>query len=90
MTEILVLVDHVGGVVRRTTAELLTIARRLGEPSAVFIGEGIDQARDMLMQYGAEKLYVLAAPELTAARSSHRRRKRSRSSSDRGSRPPSS
>ena len=38
MSEILVLVDHVDGAVRKTTNELLTIARRLGEPSAVFIG----------------------------------------------------
>ena len=38
MSEILVLVDHVDGAVRKPTHELLTIARRLGEPSAVFIG----------------------------------------------------
>ena len=38
MAEILVLVDHADGAVRKTTHELLTIARRLGEPSAVFIG----------------------------------------------------
>ena len=42
MAEVLVLVDHVDGAVRKTTAELLTIARRLGEPSAVFIGAGVD------------------------------------------------
>jgi electron transfer flavoprotein alpha subunit len=65
MTEILVLVDHVDGVVRRTTAELLTIARRLGEPSAVFVGSGIDTAREGLRQFGAAKVYVLDAPELT-------------------------
>ena len=44
MAEVLVLVDHVDGAVRKTTTELLTIARRLGEPSAVFIGSGVDQA----------------------------------------------
>jgi len=65
MTEILVLVDHVDGAVRKTTAELLTIARRLGEPSAVFIGGTIEAARASLKQYGAEKVYVLDAPELT-------------------------
>ena len=32
MAEVLVLVDHVDGTVRKTTLELLTIARRLGEP----------------------------------------------------------
>ena len=43
MAEVLVLVDHVGGDVRKTTAELLTIARRLGEPTAVFIGPGAEK-----------------------------------------------
>ncbi len=65
MTEILVLVDHVDGTVRKTTAELLTIARRLGEPVAVFIGSGLEAARDALKQYGAEKIYVLDSAELT-------------------------
>ena len=38
MSEVLVLVDHVDGKVTKPTLELLTIARRLGEPSAVLIG----------------------------------------------------
>ncbi len=38
MSEVLVLVDHVEGHVTKATTELLSIARRLGEPSAVFIG----------------------------------------------------
>ena len=58
MSEILVLVDHVDGNVRKTTSELLTIARRLGEPSAVFIGSG-DAPVDALKKYGAEKVYVV-------------------------------
>ena len=65
MSEILVLVDHADGTVRKTTAELLTIARRLGEPSAVFIGSGIDSARDALKKYGAEKVYVIDGADLT-------------------------
>ena len=64
MSEVLVLVDHVDGAVRRTTAELLTLARRLGEPSAVFVGTGVDAARSSLRSYGAEKVYVLDDPEL--------------------------
>ena len=44
MAEVLVLVDHVDGAVRKTTLELLTLARRLGEPSAVFIGTGYEKA----------------------------------------------
>ncbi len=65
MSEVLVLVDHVEGDVRRTTAELLTIARRLGEPSAVFIGTGVDVARVALAKYGAAKVYAFEAAELT-------------------------
>ncbi len=57
MAEVLVLVDHVEGKVRKTTAELLTIARRLGEPSAVFVGAGFDDAKESLAKYGAEKIY---------------------------------
>jgi len=59
MSEVLVLVDHVGGTVRKTTNEMLTIARRLGEPSAVFIGQLSDEAGAALKQYGAEKIYVV-------------------------------
>ncbi len=65
MSEILVLVDHVDGAVRKTTAELLTFARRLGEPSAVFIGAGLDTAREALTAHGAEKIYVLQGADLT-------------------------
>lgn len=57
MAEILVLVDHVEGAVRKTTAELLTIAARLGEPAAVFIGPGYDAAAATLGEYGATKAY---------------------------------
>jgi electron transfer flavoprotein alpha subunit len=59
MTEILVLVDHVDGAVRKPTLEMLTIARRLGEPSAVFIGSDVSTAADTLKQYGAEKIYAV-------------------------------
>ena len=57
MSEILVLVDHLDGAVRKTTTELLTIARRLGEPAAVFIGDGYDIAAATLASFGAGKTY---------------------------------
>jgi electron transfer flavoprotein alpha subunit len=57
MAEVLVLVDHAGGTVRKTTTELLTLARRLGEPSAVFIGEGYEEAKATLAAYGAQKIH---------------------------------
>lgn len=65
MAEVLVLVDHLDGVVRKTTSELLTIARRLGEPSAVFIGGGFDGAKATLAQYGAEKIYRVESADVT-------------------------
>ena len=64
MSEILVLVDHVDGAVRKPTYELLTIARRLGEPSAVFIGSDVSSAAENLKAYGAEKIYVVDDAEI--------------------------
>jgi electron transfer flavoprotein alpha subunit len=64
MPEILVLVDHVDGAVRKPTLELLTLARRLGEPSAVFLGRGADAATATLGEFGARKVYVVDAPEI--------------------------
>src|SRR6187200_3483014 len=66
MSEILVLVDHVDGAVRKPTHELLTIARRLGEPSAVFIGAAgkADGVVEAVRKYGAEKVYVVDDVEI--------------------------
>ncbi len=61
MSEILVLIDHADGEVKKPTYELLTLARRLGAPSAVFIGSG-DQGSavaEKVKKYGAEKVYVV-------------------------------
>jgi electron transfer flavoprotein alpha subunit len=61
MSEVLVLIDHVDGAVRKPTFELLTIAKRLGEPSAVFIGpaDQAAEATEKVKKYGAEKVYVV-------------------------------
>ena len=59
MAEVLVLVDHADGIVRKTTLELLTLARRLGEPSAVFVGTLGDETATVLRQYGAAKVYTV-------------------------------
>lgn len=59
MSEVLVYVDHVDGAVTKPTTELLTLARRLGEPSAVFVGNGADAAKETLASFGAETIYVL-------------------------------
>ena len=65
MSEILVLVDHVDGSVRKTTNELLTFARRIGDPSALFLGSGVDSARETLARFGARKVYVVDTPEVS-------------------------
>src|SRR5690606_33842082 len=67
MAEVLVLVDHVDGTVRKTTAEMLTGASRLGEPSAVWIGPA-DKAQasaPLLARFGAHKVYVVDDPQVT-------------------------
>ncbi|MFF9040586.1 electron transfer flavoprotein subunit alpha/FixB family protein [Streptomyces sp. NPDC014892] len=61
MSEVLVVVDHAEGEVKKPTYELLTIARRLGEPSAVFFGSP-DQGQavaEKVKRYGAAKVYVV-------------------------------
>ncbi|WP_328529313.1 electron transfer flavoprotein subunit alpha/FixB family protein [Nocardioides sp. NBC_00368] len=61
MAEVLVLIDHVGGQVKKPTYELLTLAAKLGEPSAVYIGgaDGAAGAAEAVKGYGAEKVYVV-------------------------------
>jgi electron transfer flavoprotein alpha subunit len=66
MAEVLVLVDHTDGEVKKVTAELLTFARRLGEPAAVFVGSGFDTARESLAQHGATKAYVADGADLSS------------------------
>ncbi|KDN81335.1 electron transfer flavoprotein subunit alpha/FixB family protein [Kitasatospora cheerisanensis] len=65
MSEILVLVDHADGAVRKPALELLTLARRLGAPSAVVLGAG-DAAAAIAAkaaEFGAEKVYVADGEE---------------------------
>ncbi|MET0767342.1 MAG: electron transfer flavoprotein subunit alpha/FixB family protein [Aeromicrobium sp.] len=56
MTEVLVLIDAPDGKVTKPSLELLTIARRIGEPSAVVFGSADN---GVLAEYGAEKIYTL-------------------------------
>ena len=64
MAEILVLAEHSGESVKKVTTELLTLARRFGEPSVVWTGPGAEGARDRLAEFGAATVYVAADPEL--------------------------
>ena len=65
MAEVLVLVDHVAGEVKKVTLELLTAARRLGEPSAVVVGEPGEtgKLKDALASHGAAKVYAAESAE---------------------------
>jgi electron transfer flavoprotein alpha subunit len=63
---ILVLVDHADGTPKKVTLELLTKAHSLGEPAAVFIGQGYENAKDKLAEYGATKVYLAEGPEYDA------------------------
>jgi electron transfer flavoprotein alpha subunit len=64
MAEVLVLAEHTAdGEVKKVTLELLTAARRLGEPSVVWTGPGADAAQPRLAEYGAAKVYVADSPD---------------------------
>jgi electron transfer flavoprotein alpha subunit len=60
MAEVLVLVEHADGALKKVSAELITAARKLGEPAAVVIGKPGTAAplTEGLTQAGAAKIYV--------------------------------
>jgi electron transfer flavoprotein alpha subunit len=60
MAEILVLAEHAGDDVKKVTLELITLARRFGEPSVVWTGPGAEQAQARCAEYGAARIYVAA------------------------------
>ncbi len=66
MAEVLVLVDAVDGSVKKSTLELLTAARAIGEPSAVVIGApgAAAAVKGTLAEYGAAKVYVAESDEI--------------------------
>ena len=63
MAEILVLAEHSGETVKKVTTELLTLARRFGEPAVVWAGDGAEAGRERLAEYGAAKVYVAVGRE---------------------------
>ncbi|MDQ2739680.1 MAG: electron transfer flavoprotein subunit alpha/FixB family protein [Actinomycetota bacterium] len=60
MSEVLVLVEHANGSVKKTTSELLAAAARLGSPSAVVVGASGTAAAlvEQLGAAGAAKIYA--------------------------------
>jgi len=65
MSEILVLAAHDGESVKKVTLELLTLARRFGDPAAVWLGPGADAGRERLAEYGAAKVYTADGDVMT-------------------------
>jgi electron transfer flavoprotein alpha subunit len=60
MAEVLVLVEHADGALKKVSSELITAARVLGEPAAVVVGKpgAADPLVDGLKSAGAAKIYV--------------------------------
>ncbi|MEU4600286.1 electron transfer flavoprotein subunit alpha/FixB family protein [Nocardia sp. GTS18] len=66
MAEVLVLVEHADGAVKKVSTELLTAARALGTPAAVVTGAPgtADKLAAALAAAGAEKIYVAESDEI--------------------------
>jgi len=62
MTEVLVLAEHTGGEVKKVTCELITLARRFGEPAVVWTGPGAADGQPRCAEFGAARVYVAADP----------------------------
>jgi electron transfer flavoprotein alpha subunit len=58
MAAVLVLVEHEEGSLKKVTAQMLSKARQLGEPAAVFVGDGLDAATEALGRYGVATVYA--------------------------------
>jgi electron transfer flavoprotein alpha subunit len=64
MAEVLVLAERdASGEVKKVTLELLTAARRIGEPSVVWLGPGAEGAQARLAEYGAVRVYAADSPD---------------------------
>ena len=62
MSEVLVVVEHGEGAVTKPTLELLTLARRMGDPVAVLFGD-LDLT-EILGTYGASAVLVVDDPAI--------------------------
>ena len=66
MTTVLVLAerDSSNGTVKKTTLELLTLARRLGEPHVVWFGDPGSEDASVLAEYGASAVHVVKGQDM--------------------------
>ncbi|WP_280262792.1 electron transfer flavoprotein subunit alpha/FixB family protein [Nocardia abscessus] len=66
MAEVLVLVEHAEGAIKKVSTELLTAARTLGEPAAVVLGTAGtgEKLAEALAAAGAEKIYIAESDDV--------------------------
>jgi electron transfer flavoprotein alpha subunit len=64
MSEVLVVTELTEGKIGKPALELLTLARRLGDPVVVLLGEGAETAAETLGQYGASRVVSVVDPAL--------------------------
>ncbi|MBF6225212.1 electron transfer flavoprotein subunit alpha/FixB family protein [Nocardia abscessus] len=66
MAEVLVLVEHAEGAIKKVSTELLTAARALGEPAAVVLGTAGtgEKLAEALAAAGAEKIYIAESDDV--------------------------
>ncbi|HEU4421701.1 MAG TPA: electron transfer flavoprotein subunit alpha/FixB family protein [Pilimelia sp.] len=62
MSTVLVLVEYGDRTPAKSSLELLTLARRLGDPAAVVYGEADDPVIGQIGQYGATAVYAVTSP----------------------------
>lgn len=58
MSDVLVLVEHSKGEVKKVSLELLAMAAKVGTPVAVALGPGADATASILGEHGAKKVFV--------------------------------
>src|SRR6476469_2719269 len=66
MAEVLVLVEHADGAIKKVSTELLTAASALGEPAAVVTGPAGtgEKLADALAAAGAAKIYIAESDDV--------------------------
>ena len=64
MAEVLVVAELVEGAVTKPTCELVTLARRLGDPVVVVFGDGAEAVAAKVGQYGATRVLSVTDPAI--------------------------
>ena len=64
MAEVLVVAELVQGAVTKPTCELVTLARRLGDPVVVVFGEGAEAVASKVGEYGATRVLAVTDPAI--------------------------